>query len=234
MLVKIKAAGTEIVWLSAILMAVFASRYFFPGLLAPPETRLLARHSFWALLHIGAAAIAIATGPFQFIAALRTGHPFLHRGIGYVYVAAVVVSGLAGVRLSPDTATFFSDAMADAIVRTSLGNLPRLAGFHAGEGFSEKELWPVVLSFFLLSLVWLWTTGMAFWRARQRRFDLHRAWMIRSYSLTFGAVTIRALTLPLALLSQNPRFAAIAAVSSWPLNLVVAGYVIRFGSSGQR
>lgn len=42
-------------WLSAILMAVFASRYFFPALLRPPETQLATRHSFWALLHIGAA-----------------------------------------------------------------------------------------------------------------------------------------------------------------------------------
>ena len=41
-------------WLSAILMAIFASRYFFPALLRPPETQLVTRHSFW-VLHTGAA-----------------------------------------------------------------------------------------------------------------------------------------------------------------------------------
>jgi hypothetical protein len=82
MLVRIKTAGTEILWLSAILMAVFSSRYIFPGLLRPPEAQLVARHSFWALLHIGAATIAIATGPFQFVAALRNRHPLLHRSFG--------------------------------------------------------------------------------------------------------------------------------------------------------
>ena len=118
------------------------------------------------------------------------------------------------VRESPDTAKFFSQSMTDAATTTSFGNLPRLAGYRVGEVFTEKELWPTVSSFFLLSLAWLWTTGMAFWRPRQRQFDLHRAWMTRSYSLTFGAVTVRALALPLALLSQDPRFAAIAAAWS--------------------
>jgi hypothetical protein len=208
-------------------MAVIASRYLFPSLLRPPETQLVARHSFWAFLHIGAAILAIATGPFQFVAALRNRRPRVHRSLGYVYVTAVLLSGFAGARLSPDTATFFAQSMTDATTTTSFGNLPRLAGYRVGEIFTEKELWPTVPSFFLLSLAWLGTTAMALWQARQRRFDLHRAWTIRSYSLTFGAVTVRALALPLALLSQNPRFAAIAAAWSWPLNLLVAESIIR-------
>jgi len=231
MLVRISSVRTMIVWLLAILMAVFASRYFFPGLLRPPETQLVARHSFWAILHIGGAIIAIVAGPFQFVTSLRNGQPRVHRGLGYLYVTAVMLSGIAGVRLSPDSAKYFSQAMTDAATTTSFGYLPRLAGYHAGEIFTEKELWPTVPSFFLLSLAWLWTTGMALWRARQRQFDLHRAWMTRSYSLTFGAVTIRVLSFPLALLSQNPLFAAIAAVWSWPLNLLVAEFLIRSGST---
>lgn len=229
MLVRIKSVKTKIVWLLAILMAVFASRYFFPGLLRPPETQLIARHSFWAILHIGAAIIAIAAGPFQFVAVLRNRQPRVHRGLGYMYVMAVVLSGLAGARLSPDTAKFFSQSMTDAATTTSFGNLPRLAGYRVGDVFTERELWPSAPSFFLLSLAWLGTTGMALWRARQRRFDRHRAWMTRSYSLTFAAVTVRVLALALVLLSQNPRFAAIAAVCSWPLNLLVAESLIRLG-----
>lgn len=229
MLVRINSVGTKVVWLLAILTAVFSSRYFFPGLLRPPETQLVARHSFWAILHIGAAILAIAAGPFQFVAAVRNRQPRVHRGLGYMYVTAVVLSGLAGARLSPDTPKFFSQSMTDAATRTSFGNLPRLAGSRIDDIFAEKEFWPTAASFFLLSLAWLWTTAMALWRARQRRFDLHRAWMTRSYSLTFAAVTVRVFALALALLSQNPRFAAIAAVCSWPLNLLVAESFIRLG-----
>jgi Predicted membrane protein (DUF2306) len=225
--VRTNSVWAKFVWLSAILMAVSASRYFFSGLVRPPEALLIGRHSFWAILHIGAAIIAIAAGPPQFFVALRNQHPRVHRGLGYAYVTAVMLSGVAGMRLSPDTAKFFSQAMTDATTTTAFGKLPRLAGYAVGDIFTERDLWPTVPSFFLLSLAWLGTTGMAFWRARQRQFDQHRAWMTRSYSLTFAAVTVRTLALPLALLSQNPRFAAVAAAWSWPLNIIVADFIIR-------
>jgi uncharacterized membrane protein len=42
-----------------------------------------------------------------------------------------------------------------------------------------------------LGVAWL-ITSIEGWRmARARRFDAHRAWMIRSFSLTFGAVMLR-------------------------------------------
>jgi hypothetical protein len=42
-----------------------------------------------------------------------------------------------------------------------------------------------------LALAWLYTGAKAFSAARQRDFVAHRRWMIRNFSLTFAAVTLR-------------------------------------------
>ncbi len=50
---------------------------------------------------------------------------------------------------------------------------------------------PSGVGFFLLGIFWLMTTAVAFYHARVGRYAEHRRWMIRSYSLTFAAVTLR-------------------------------------------
>ncbi|MEM5582523.1 DUF2306 domain-containing protein [Roseibium sp. AS2] len=50
--------------------------------------------------HIGLAPIALAVMPFQFWPALRSRRPAIHRWLGRVYVAAILVSGLAGLQLA--------------------------------------------------------------------------------------------------------------------------------------
>lgn len=42
-----------------------------------------------------------------------------------------------------------------------------------------------------LAVLWLMTTTLGFQAARGRNFAAHRRWMIRSYALTYGAVTLR-------------------------------------------
>jgi hypothetical protein len=44
---------------------------------------------------------------------------------------------------------------------------------------------------FFLGFAWWLTLGMALVAIRNRRFDAHRDWMIRSYIVTFGFVTFR-------------------------------------------
>ncbi|MBL9203881.1 MAG: DUF2306 domain-containing protein [Opitutaceae bacterium] len=46
-------------------------------------------------------------------------------------------------------------------------------------------------SLFFLGVAWWVTLGMALVAIRNRRFDAHRDWMIRSYIVTFGFVTFR-------------------------------------------
>jgi hypothetical protein len=46
--------------------------------------------------------------------------------------------------------------------------------------------------FLTLAVVWMGCTGMAYTKALRRDFVAHRAWMTRSFALTFAAVTLRA------------------------------------------
>ncbi len=64
------------------------------------------------LLHAFAATLALALGPWQFMAGLRRARPRLHRWMGRVYLGAgVLVGGLAGLYMSFHA---FGGAMAQA------------------------------------------------------------------------------------------------------------------------
>jgi len=47
------------------------------------------------------------------------------------------------------------------------------------------------LGFAILSVLWLFTTAEGVRYARAHRFTDHRRWMVRSFALTFAAVTLR-------------------------------------------
>jgi hypothetical protein len=51
--------------------------------------------------------------------------------------------------------------------------------------------------FTALALSWLFTTGRGIWLARSGDYEAHRIWMLRSLALTFGAVTLRIIMMPL-------------------------------------
>ena len=93
--------------------------------------------------------------------------------------------------------------------------------------FSPNQFFLVMVGFGTLAIVWLLTAALALARARQRRFDEHRAWMMRSYSLTFAAATVRLAGLPILVLTRDPIVAITCTFWSWILNLVVAEWFIR-------
>jgi hypothetical protein len=74
-----------------------------------------------------------------------------------------------------------------------------------------------------LAVVWLATTAMAWRLALQRRFVEHRRWMIRSFALTFAAVTLR-LYIPIAAVAGLPGLQSYIAIAwlCWVPNLVFA------------
>lgn len=75
---------------------------FPPGQFVHPEMRLVyAAERTAILLHAFAATLALALGPWQFMAGLRRARPALHRWMGRVYLGAgVLVGGLAGLYMS--------------------------------------------------------------------------------------------------------------------------------------
>src|SRR5262249_14889364 len=66
--------------------------------------------------------------------------------------------------------------------------------------------------FGLLAVVWLGVNIQAYRLALARRFPEHREWMIRSFALTFAAVTLR-IEMPLAQLLQLDPLASYRAIS---------------------
>lgn len=83
------------------------------------------------------------------------------------------------------------------------------------------------IGFAVLGLLWLGFTLLAFLRIRAGEQAAHRRWMVRSYSLTLAAVTLR-LYLPLSAvmgLSFEAAYPAIAWLC-WIPNLLVAEWYL--------
>ena len=87
---------------------------------------------------------------------------------------------------------------------------------------------PVTLGFGLLAPIWAGVTIMGWRTAVARRFQEHRAWMIRSAALTFAAVTLR-LYLPILQLAGLNFLLAyrLTAFISWIPNLILAELYLR-------
>jgi uncharacterized membrane protein len=78
-----------------------------------------------------------------------------------------------------------------------------------------------------LAALWLVITGNAWRLAKARRFDEHQRWMIRSFALTFAAVTLR-LYLPIAIVAGIDFVMAYRAISflCWVPNILVAELIV--------
>lgn len=82
--------------------------------------------------------------------------------------------------------------------------------------------------FGLLAVFWLVTTVLAYLAIRRGDVTRHRQWMIRSYSLCFGAVTLR-IILPLELAAGLSFGTAYRIVSwaAWVPNLLIVEWWMR-------
>lgn len=90
----------------------------------------------------------------------------------------------------------------------------------------------VQVAFYLLALAWLYTAVQAYRTIRRGEVQLHRIWMIRNYSLTFAAVSLRVFLLTgTALMPSFPAltFDDVYHASSWAsivVNVLVTEYFI--------
>ena len=83
--------------------------------------------------------------------------------------------------------------------------------------------WMAQLSFLILTPLWWWFTYQGYRTARQRKFKAHKKWMIRSYALTFSAITLRVAQMILGSFFYLDTEVQYILVSwgSWILNLMV-------------
>lgn len=84
------------------------------------------------------------------------------------------------------------------------------------------------IGFGVLAILWIIINVEAWRSALQRRFADHRAWMIRSFALTFAAVMLRFYLpiLPLAGLDFADGYRALS-ILSWVPNLILAELYVR-------
>lgn len=147
-------------------------------------------------IHITGGMLAIITGPWQFLRAFRRKFMQVHRLLGKVYLAAILlVAGPSGQFMA-----FYSEG---GVLST--------------------------IGFLIMSVLWLWTTWMAYATIRKRDILAHRDWMTRSFALTLAAVTLR-IYVPLAssVWHWHPEFVVeSSAWLSWIPNLIVAEILIR-------
>lgn len=84
------------------------------------------------------------------------------------------------------------------------------------------------LGFSLLAISWLGSTVLALWYVRAGNIAAHRRWMIRSFALTFAAVTLRIYLLIFGLNGFEYAEASIyLAWMCWVPNLVFAEWLVR-------
>jgi uncharacterized membrane protein len=92
-------------WRLMAALSLLVAAYGFALVSAPDQGAPFLRERLgdlpWAVYaHLGASAMALATGPFQFNTRLRARYLRMHRVMGRVYVTSVVVGGIAGFRLA--------------------------------------------------------------------------------------------------------------------------------------
>ncbi|MDQ5978623.1 MAG: hypothetical protein QG602_1597 [Verrucomicrobiota bacterium] len=83
------------------------------------------------------------------------------------------------------------------------------------------------VGFGMLALVWLWTALAAINAARRRDFEAHERWAVRSFALTFAAVTLR-LYMPLFFAAgfAFEDFYPVQAWLCWVPNLLFVEWVL--------
>ena len=92
-------------------------------------------------------------------------------------------------------------------------------------------LWPSKTAFIILDCLWFYFTWRAVNSARKKRIPEHRVFMIRSYALTFSAITLRSWKIILSH-TLHPDPLPLYMIDAWMgfvPNLLLAEWLIRKG-----
>lgn len=89
--------------------------------------------------------------------------------------------------------------------------------------------WPAKSSFMIIAVLWWYFTWKSFSEIKNKNIAAHRAYMIRSYSLTLSAITLRLYTfmIPQLVHINGVLFYILVSWLSWIPNLLIAEWVIR-------
>jgi uncharacterized membrane protein len=139
-------------------------------------------------------------------------------------MAALLLGPLQFVRRSRARRPAFHRATGRAYVAACAVGAP--AGFMLALGTTAGPI--ARLGFAIPALLWPAFTWLGWRAAVERRFDSHRAWMLRSYAIVATAITLRLMLPAAGLLGLEfvPAYRAIAWLA-WLTNLALFEYHIR-------
>ena len=116
------------------------------------------------LIHFIGGTIMLLFAPIQFISKIRKTIPKIHRYLGRAYVISIIISAITAIYIA-----IHKMIMTEGVITFATG----------------------LIGLALASLV---TTITAYAMIRNRNYEQHREWMIRSYVVTLGFATFRIFT----------------------------------------
>lgn len=139
-----------------------------------------------------------------------------------VALALGVAQFASGLRMKhPSVHRWTGRAYATAVLFGAPAGL--ILALNANGGFVTQS------GFSLLALAWGITTFVAVRHVRNGRYVLHSQWMVRSYALALGAVTLR-LQVPFLVNMLETDYTGVLPIiawSSWVPNILIAEWMIR-------
>jgi len=97
--------------------------------------------------------------------------------------------------------------------------------------YANGGIWAKI-AFLLATPLWWWFTWQGLQTARNRQFSAHRKWMIRSYAMSFSAITLRVSQLILNEINlvDPAHHYVLVSWSSWLFNLAVVELYLSIGN----
>jgi len=188
----------------------------------------MARRALWPAMAVLAVAVSLYATTLLFAPQLRP--PFLRTAPLPLALMVHLGGGAVAIAIGPFQFRTGPRARRSALHRL-FGRVYLLAILGSGiagfaMAFVSQGGVPAHVGFALLAVSWLATTTQAYLTIRRGDVLAHQRWMIRSFALTFAAVTLR-LYLPLSMASGVPFDVAypIIAWACWVPNLLVAEWL---------
>ena len=186
--------------------------------------------SLWGLT----AFLSIGVGVYAYVA-VPSGGAFAPEVLANLFARPWLVlhAALAGTALIAGPFQFLKSVRARRGLHRTLGKIYVVccivsgsAGFVMSFGSTAGPI--AGLGFGTLAVIWIYCTVQALRMAQLRQFDAHRRWMIRSFALTFAAVTLRLyLPFPMMMGFSFVEGYRVIAWLAWVPNLLLAEAFLR-------
>lgn len=163
-------------------------------------------HFPYVVVHTVGGTVMLFVGAANLYVGATRQHFRLHKPLGYAYLAGGVIGSVSAIFLA------LSNGHAKAPT----------ASFEVTIMKADDIGWALAS----LGMAWLGATAMAVRAARNRRFDSHRAWVIRSYVLVWAFVLCRLVSK----IPSLPEFGSGAALIwlSWIVPLFICEVVLQW------